>query len=173
MKKPARQSSVSDDQIQALLNRYACPVPFHQVRTRFLGRIASPAIGASPMEGVKGLWGGDLPEFESLDAANELIAALVMGLWNQLARHQERGAPFRLLRMTTPATRQGLAALALTRQQELDGFVEGLFGQDDVVDLPERAHRAMDGLAEMRALFAATAEVADDCLLYTSDAADE
>ena len=80
--------------VRALLDRYRCPVPFHAVRTRFLGNIASPVVSASPLDALKGLWGGELPEFDSLDAVNELLAVLIMGLWNRLARHQERSAPF-------------------------------------------------------------------------------
>jgi hypothetical protein len=52
--------------------RYQSPVPFHAVRTRFLGNIASPIMSASPLDAVKALWGGDLPEFNSLDTLNEL-----------------------------------------------------------------------------------------------------
>ena len=98
MKKPIPPTSASDEQICTLLVHYACPVPFHEVRTRFLGNIASPGVTVSPMKLVQELWGGELPEFQSLDAANELIGALIMGLWNQLSRHQERSAPFRLMR---------------------------------------------------------------------------
>src|SRR5271157_3892435 len=97
MTKRTDPPQASDEQVRALLERYACPVPFHEVRTRFLGNIASPVMAASPMETVKSLWGGELPEFESLEAANVLIGALVMGLWNRLTRHQERSAPFRLV----------------------------------------------------------------------------
>jgi hypothetical protein len=43
--------------------RYQCPVPFYALRTRFLGNIASPIMSASPLDAVKALWGGDLPEF--------------------------------------------------------------------------------------------------------------
>ena len=56
----------SDAEVIALLQRYKCPTPFHEVRTRFLGNIASPVIGASPIETVKQLWGGKLPEFVSV-----------------------------------------------------------------------------------------------------------
>ena len=91
--------AVSDDEVRALLARYRCPVPFHAVRTRFLGNIASPVISASPLDTLKGLWGGELPQFDSLDAVNELLAVLIMGLWNRLSRHQERSAPFRLSRV--------------------------------------------------------------------------
>jgi hypothetical protein len=98
---------MADDQVSALLERYACPVPFHEVRTRFLGNIAS-LTSVSPLEIVKELWGGELPEFSDIEAANELIGALVMGLWNRLTRHQDRAAPFRLVRVALAETQEGL-----------------------------------------------------------------
>jgi len=55
-----------------------------------------------------------------------------------------------------------LAELALMRSQELDGFIEGLFGREEVVELPERAHRGLDELGQLRALFAAVLHLAPD-----------
>ena len=156
MAKPAVPPTATDDEVRALLVRYRCPMPFHEVRTRFLGNIASPGMGVSPIKVVEGLWGGKLPEFETIDAANELVGALVMGLWNRLSRHQDRNAPFRLTRIETEATREGLAALAMLRRQELEGFVEGLFGKE------ERAHRGLGALSDMWALFEGTEAVARD-----------
>jgi len=46
------------------------PMPFHVVRTRLLGNIASPDMTASPMDTVAGLWGGELPAIDNLDALN-------------------------------------------------------------------------------------------------------
>ena len=158
----ANPSPASDEQVRALLERYKCPVPFHEVRTRFLGNIASPVMSASPLRVVEDLWGDELPPFDTIDQANELIGALVMGLWNRMTRHQDRASPFRLLRTETAPTREGLAALALMRRQELDGFVAGLFGRSDVIDLPERARRSLNELAEMRAAFVAVFEVVSD-----------
>jgi hypothetical protein len=160
--KPPVAPTATDQEVRALLERYDCPVPFHEVRTRILGNIASPAMGVSPIKMVESLWGGKLPEFSSIDAANELIGALVAGLWNRLTRHQDRSAPFRLTRIETDATRAGLAAIALMRRQELDGFIEGLFGPEKALDFPERAHRGLGALAEMRSLFAAVIDVAAD-----------
>lgn len=108
MAKRAAPPTASDYQVRALLERYRCPVPFHTVRTRFLGNIASPDLQVSPIKMVEALWGGALPTFDDLDAANELMGALIMGLWNRLTRHQERLAPFRLTRMEVPATHHGL-----------------------------------------------------------------
>jgi hypothetical protein len=61
--------------------------------------------------------------------------------------------PFRLMRVEIPETREGLAHIALIRREELDGFVEGLFGKEQSLELPERAHRPLEALSELRAIF--------------------
>ena len=144
----------SEQAIRALLDRYACPVPYHEVRTRFLGNIATPVMGISPMEVVKDLWGGELPPFDSMDDVNELIGVLINGLWNNLTKHQKRSVPFRLTRPTVEPTASDLGHYALIRQQEIEGFVEGLFNGEDHIDLPERAHEALGHLGELRAMMA-------------------
>ena len=68
--------------VRALLERYACPIPLHIVRMRFLGNIATPKLDASPIETIKSFWGGELPEFDNRAAVNELFEAL-MSLWNE------------------------------------------------------------------------------------------
>lgn len=160
--KQVKISGPGDDKVVALLERWQCPVPFHEVRTRFLGNIASPLMTVSPMDAVKGLWGGELPEFESIDAVNELVGALVMGLWNRLTVHQDRRAAFRLVRFEVPPTREGVARIALVRRQEIDGFVEGLFGNEKSMDLPERAHQAIKVLHETRAMLAGIVDLMGD-----------
>ena len=146
----SKLTGASDAEVIALLERYKCPVPFHEVRTRFLGNIASPVLGASPMETIKQLWGGELPEFDSMEDLNELFNVLISGLWNRLTAHQSSRNPFRLLRFEVAQTREGLNHLALVRRQELDGFVEGLFGLKEHIDLPERAHKVLEALVEIR-----------------------
>jgi Transposase IS116/IS110/IS902 family len=47
-------------------------------------------------------------------------------------------------------------------RQELDGFIEGLFGREEVLDLPKRSHRGLDELGQMRALFEAVMRLAED-----------
>jgi hypothetical protein len=162
MAKRTTPPTASDYQVRALLERYRCPVPFHAVRTRFLGNIASPDMQSSPIKMVEALWGGASPTFDSIDDANELIGALVMGLWNRLTRHQERSVSFRLTRKEVPATRDGMATLARLRREELEGFVDGLFGDKERTDLPERAHKALGTLAEIRAMLEASQVLAED-----------
>ncbi len=149
----------SEKVIRGLLERYACPVPWHEVRTRFLGNLATPALSVSPMRVVQDLWGGELPAFDTMDEVNELIGALVNGLWNSLTKHQKRSEPFRLVRLIAEPTPQNLATLATTRRQELDGFIEGLFNGEDQMNLPERAHVAVGHLSEMRAMMAGIEEL--------------
>ena len=152
----------TDAQVQALLARYRCPLPFHAVRTRFLGTIASPDPQASPITAIKSIWGGDLPTFDNVAAANEVFGALGMGLWNRLTRHQKRLASFHLTRMEVSATREGLIRLALLREQELRNFRDGVFGDNDSPDLPERAHKAFGVLSEIRGIIQGVRELLED-----------
>ena len=119
--------------VRALLERYACPTPFHIVRMRFLGNIATPKLDASPIETIKSFWGGELPEFDNRAAVNELFEAM-LSLWNELARHQSITKPVQLVRMAIKPDPGNLIRLCQTRTEELEGFIDGLFGD-------ERSHR--------------------------------
>ena len=150
MKKPSLKY-VGDRSVRALLARYACPIPFHAVRTRFLGNIATPKLDASPVQTIKSLWGGKLPEFDDMAAVNELFEAL-MSLWNALAKHQSGTTPYRLARMAATPDPADLRRVCRTRTEELEGFIDGLFGDEEVIGLPERAHEALDHLGEVNAM---------------------
>ena len=150
MKKPSLKY-VGDRSVRALLARYACPIPFHAVRTRFLGNIATPTLDASPVQTITSLWGGKLPEFDDMAAVNELFEAL-MSLWNALAKHQSGTTPYRLARMATTPDPDDLRCLCRTRTEELEGFIDGLFGDEEAIDLPERAHEALGHLGEINAM---------------------
>lgn len=114
------------------------------------------------MQIVKGLWGGELPEFDSVGAVNELIGALVNGLWNSLTRHQKCAEPFCLVRAPAEPTRAGLAAQIRMRREEINGFVDGLFhGQEDI-DLPDKASVSLDTLAQLRAMLSGAHALAID-----------
>jgi len=157
MKKAAK--APSEKTARALLEKHGCPVPFHEVRTRFLGNIATPELSASPLQIIKDLWGGELPVFDSIDELNGLLDALVQGLWNDLTRHQKRSQPFRLTRVPMEPTAANLRQYGLIRLQELDGFIEGLFNGEEAIDLPERTHQAIAHLSELRAMMAGICEL--------------
>jgi hypothetical protein len=53
------------------------------------------------------------------------------------------------MRIETAPPRERLATPVLMRRREFNGFIEGQFGREAVVDLPERARRGLDALAPM------------------------
>jgi hypothetical protein len=52
--------------------------------------------------------------------------------------------------------------VALIRTEELEGFLDGLFGRKESLDLPERAHRAVTVLSQIRAMWKNMRDVAED-----------
>ncbi len=152
---------VGDIRIRELLRAHGCPTPFHAVRTRFLGNIATPRFDASPIEAIKALWSGTLPDFEDMGDANALFQGL-MSFWNHLAKHQSRSKPFRLLRLPSKPTYDDLLEFCRTRTEELEGFVDGLFAGDEKIDLPERAVEGMEALGEINALLHGVLDLLED-----------
>ena len=144
-----------DKAVGALLERYRCPTSFHVVRTRFLGNIATPKLDASPpprtIRTIESFWGGERPKFDDVGAANELFESL-MGRWNELAKHQSATKLIRLTPMVAKPDSDDIRRLCRTRTEELEGFIEGLFGDAEFIDLPERANEALDNLGQINAM---------------------
>ncbi|MFT6073737.1 MAG: hypothetical protein ACJAVT_000565 [Yoonia sp.] len=153
MAKASKLDRLSDQVITALLEKHACPLPFHAVRAVFMGNIATPDMTASPMQAIRDLWGGELPEFETKQDAELLMMGLMQGLWNGLSAYQNRTNPFKLTRVKShQPSWEVLARLSLLRREEIDGFIEGLFAGHEEIDLPEKAHRATNILGEIGAM---------------------
>lgn len=162
MKTSTNPDAPSDKTIAALLEQYKCPTPFAAARAILMGTIASPILSVSPLATLETLWDGHMPAFESGDDAQALFDALINGLWNRLADHQSSRHPFRLVRAPVASTQPELGALALTRKQEIAGFVAGLFGNEEQLQLPEKAHQVLLTLAEVQSMFAASARLLAD-----------
>lgn len=160
--KPPGLGSATDKDVQALLVRLKCPTPFHVVRALLMGGIASPRVEVSPLVTLAQLWGGELPVFASQEEVQDVTRVLVQGLWNRLADHQSSRNPFRLIRFEVTPARQALHDLALLRAQEVEGFVDGLFGPEDEMTLPQKAHEAVQVLAELYSMFGGAAELLAD-----------
>lgn len=159
---PTGFGSATDKDARLLLIRHNCPTPFHVVRSFFMGDIATPRLGVSPMNALAQLWGGEIPVFNSQQDVEEVLRVLVQGLWNRLTDHQNSRNPFRLTRFEVLPTRQALHDLALLRAQELEGFVDGFFGPEDELMLPDKAHKALESLGELYSMFSGTAELLAD-----------
>lgn len=153
---------VSDKDVQALLQRHRCPTPLHALRTLLLGNIASPRMDVSPMTALAQAWDGELPQFDSAAQVEELMRVLVQGLWNSLSQHQNSRTPFRLPRFEVLPTREAVLDLARMRAQEVGGFVDGLFGDEEEMGLPHKAHEAVKILLELQAMLDGAAAVLAD-----------
>jgi len=135
MKKKSRTGNLKARDIKRLLKRYDCPLPYHAVRARFLGCIACPAIDTHPMQALAALWDGAMPEIENIEDANELMQGLLNGVWNPLTLLLSGNKAFRLKRMQAPSDGGGLKRFGQTRVNEIDAFVDGLFGGEEAIDL--------------------------------------
>lgn len=139
--------------VRAALERHHCEIPYHAVRARFMGAIAAPTVQVRPTAVVQSLWGGEFPECRDLEEAQALLDTLVMGLWNRLSVHQEPSRPFRLSRLELPSRSEHIVPYVTTRIEELEGFVKGLFGDNEAMDLPESAHKALGLLRDFLSFF--------------------
>ena len=156
------QKRPSNANVAALLNRYECPTPFHAVRARFMGSIVSPVPDRSPVNTIQELWGGKFPSFDRMEDLNHLLHVLTDGLWNRLTAHQTASNPFKLTRVQVKQTRVGVHHYALVRKQEIEGFMDGLFGPHEQLDLPESARDGVGALGQIRAMLAGAINLLDD-----------
>ncbi len=148
-------------QALAMLERYDCPMPYHAVCTHFLGAMCATGP-VQPMKTLARIWDGTLPAFASIEAVNELLGALINGLWNKLAAHQDEGHPYRLMTFPARTTRESLACLAETRVEELEGFLTGVFGDQERLEVPEPLGESLDTLMELDGIFSGMQALLED-----------
>ena len=155
---------LSDDEnaICGLLERYNCPLQFHEVRAFFMGAIACPAQGINPTRVIGGIWGGKFPEFLTVEDADTFFDVLINQLWNSLTAHQDRKNPFPLMKGSHRSTRKDLAIIAVMRTDEIAHFIEGVWGPNEDMKLPLRAEKAVRALEEIYDLISAIEDVALD-----------
>ncbi len=93
---------------------------------------------------------------QGVDVAKFKEPVLVRQRVTELTPQERRDLP-----ITVPQTTEGLAAITRLRREEIDGFVDGLFGSEERIDLPERGYRALEVLGEIRAMLAGVCELAN------------
>lgn len=153
----ARFKYPGDAAFRRLLERYGCPTPFHVVRMRFLGEIASLDFAASPTKTIESFWDGDLPVFEGEKDASAFYQAM-LSLWNRMARHQN-GVLVKLVKPKSLRQRDDIAGAFRMRAEEIgDGFLRGFSGGGETPMGLEEAVRALNESAERFAEAAARLE---------------
>jgi len=146
-----------DAAFQKFLEKGTCPTPFHVVRMRFLGEIASLDLDVSPIKTIESFWDGELPVFD-LDEEASAFFHVMMGLWNRMARHQD-GVLVKLFKPKKPREWDDIAAAFRMRAEEIrDGFLVGYSGSGTDQHLPESLEEALHGLKEIAERFEEAAE---------------
>lgn len=146
-----------DAAFQRLLEKYKCPTPFHVVRMRFLGEIASLDFGASPIKTIESFWDGDLPVFDHKDGASAFFQTM-MSLWNRMARHQD-GVLVKLFKPKKLREWDDIATAFRMRAEEIrDGFLVGFSGGEEDQHLPRILEEALHGLKKIADRFDEAAE---------------
>jgi hypothetical protein len=171
MRKP-KSTYVGDAALKRLLQRYRCPAPFHVVRMRFWGAIASPSSEISFITVMQRLWSNGAPQFADVPEANAFLQSL-RSLWNELTRYQDGSPKLKLQKIGIIDTREKLHAATKLRVGELhDGFLEGFMDGKTNIDVPPgtselvgRVEKAIELLATMRNTFAQAPGRDDDAIL--------
>ncbi len=145
--------------VRRLLKKYQCALQLHQVRALFMGAIVSPVEQINPLQQVKMLWDGALPEMKSVRAADELIQVLITGLWNQLATDCEAGNPFTLIENGSVVTEKELKAWAQIKSEEIGSFLSGFFQGSDSLDVLTELHESLDVLVDLNGMFSGVARI--------------
>jgi len=146
-----------DAAFKAFLRRYDCPTPFHVVRMRFVGWVASPALASSPLPIIETMWPGGLPEFGGEREATTFYETFA-GLINHVSRYQN-GIRVAMAKLPKLRDREGLAAAFRFRAEEIrDGFLVGYHGDEDETQAPEQLR---EPLARLKSLVEELGDLAD------------
>ena len=156
--KSVPKSTIAADALHAdakrLLKKYKCEYELHEVRAQFMGAIASPMDQVNPMQELKSLWNGELPPFKNMNAVNELLQVLGMGLWNQLSAHCDPENPFELTAVTIVNTDKELKRFAQVKRDEIESFIAGFFQGEESIKLPPEIGESLDVLEDLVGMFA-------------------
>jgi hypothetical protein len=139
-----------DGAFKAFLRRYDCPTPFHVVRMRFVGWVASPALAASPLPIIETLWPGGLPEFEGEPDAAKFFETFA-GLIRHVSRYQ-KGIRVKMAKLPKPREVENLVGAFRIRAEEIrDGFFIGYWGDQEEAQAPEEQGASLQELKEYAA----------------------
>ncbi len=146
-----QSSAVSVHQhVQSLLSEHQCPYQFHEVRTAFMGAIASPYV-VDPIFELNALWDGEFPELDSQEKLDEVTKTFLEDFWGLLAEHGSENAvlPFMLTPLEKATSLEEIKTHARLRGEELDAFLTGFFQDQESLELDEEVGESLDILEEL------------------------
>ena len=117
-----------DEKVKELLARYRPVLSFAEMRAATAGAVLTVEM-VQPSQLFAHLFGdgNEQPAFENMEAARTWFGC-IMGLWNELTKHQEKNQPFLFSEWPSqfPGGNNELLRLASTREKEIEQFLWGL-----------------------------------------------
>lgn len=135
-----------DTKVEELLALYRPGLSFSEMRAATAGAVLAVET-VQPSQLFAHLFGdeSERPRFEDMDAAKTWFACM-MGLWNELTKHQEKASPFLFSDWPAqiPGGNEELLRRAAAREKEVEQFLWGLRAgntpfADDFVDPTPKA----------------------------------
>ena len=150
---------ISAEIINDLLIKYHCPVPDHQFRAILIGYIISPLNPPPPGEIIKNIWGGNLPNFEDIDAFSFFMNNVFMHYWNSLTDHRNLKIRFIFKEIKVKNTAKNLSELCRIRREEIGGLLFGVMSGDENINFSKQIQKSIAHLEEIWGYFEATHEL--------------
>jgi hypothetical protein len=136
-----------DAAFRVSLRRYDCPTPFHVVRMRFVGWVASPALAASPLTIIESLWPGGLPEFVGERESTTFFETFA-GLISHVSRYQN-GIRVKMAKLPKPRDVENLIGAFRIRAEEIrEGFTVGYWGGEEGAQAPAEQEASLHELTK-------------------------
>ncbi len=159
---------IGDAAVAKMLTHYKSTTPFHVVRMRVLGALASPNKELLPVMVMASFWPEEqFPKFERKDEAESFFSAF-MGLWRRTEKMVVGEAKLLSARGKL-ATLDEVKALLLKRMEEVDaGFIEGFWGGMADMKMSSASAALIDGLGEEAEAYYALMEDIETWESYTA-----
>ncbi len=143
-KKPGKY--IGDAGVAKFLEQYKSDTPFHIVRLRVLGALASPNTDLLPVMVIASFWPEDaFPKFVTKDEA-DIFFSTFMGLWRRMEKMADASQNLLSARGKLGDLEDAKNTL-FTRVEEVDaGFIEGFWGGLDDIKMPSATAALIDGL---------------------------
>lgn len=135
-----------DEKVKELLSQYRPELSFAEMRAATAGAVLTVGM-VQPSQLFAHLFGdeNERPGFKDLEAAKTWFGCM-MGLWNELTKHQEKNHPFLFSEWPDqfPGGNEELLKCASAREREIEQFLWGLRAgdtpfADDFVDPTPKA----------------------------------
>jgi len=140
---------IGDEAFIKMLEHYGCETPLGVIKMRFAGAICSPNLKLRPTDVISSFWPeGRSPRLET-KAEADLFFKFFMGLWDEMFDE------IKAVKLKLPELKEkDLKTYCQIRYDEVEqGYVEGFFGGEENLKMPNYLAQIIDSLSEMALLY--------------------